>query len=124
MHDADACGTPYGAASFPRSLDTAARVSSRLYAYQILRNSTSLIPRPHVELLRILDKSGQYLARTVVSTPNWMLGQKQALAEIALYFPELADSSAWLANARNYLGHQLLTPARQGELREDGADAS
>ncbi|MEU2718551.1 alginate lyase family protein [Streptomyces sp. NPDC007205] len=107
VHDADRYGTPYGAGSFPRSLDSAARVVSWLQAYEILRSSTSLTPHMHLELLRTLDKSGQYLARAGGPAPNWMQAQKWALASLALYFPELVGSPAWLANARDFLAHQL-----------------
>jgi hypothetical protein len=107
IHDADGYGTPYGAGSFPRSLDTANRIVNWIYAYEILRTSASLTPEANVELLRTIDKSGQYLTYAVNPTPNWMQAQKQALAEIALHFPELTESQAWLDNAGDFLAHQL-----------------
>ncbi|MFF4761016.1 heparinase II/III family protein [Streptomyces sp. NPDC001292] len=107
IQDADGYGTNYGAGSFPRSLDTANRIVNWVYSYEILRTSPSLGPAASTAILRTFDKSGQYLAVATHPTPNWMQAQKQALAAIAIHFPEFADSSAWLDNAGTFLSNQL-----------------
>lgn len=105
--DADGYGTPYGAGSFPRSLDSAARAINWVYALERVRTSAALDPDRLTAILRTLDKSGQYLATATHPTPNWMQTQKQALAAIAIHFPEFVDSTAWRQNAADYLSGML-----------------
>jgi hypothetical protein len=107
IRDADGYNTAYGAGAFPRSLDTANRVLNIVYAYEILRTSPSLTAAASTAILRTLEKSGQYLAVATHPTPNWMQAQKQALAEIAIHFPEFTSSADWLKNAGDFLTNQL-----------------
>ncbi|MFJ3987943.1 heparinase II/III family protein [Streptomyces sp. NPDC090032] len=107
VHDADGYDSTYGAGAFPRSLDTANRILNLVYAYEILRTSPSLTVAASTAILRTLEKSGQYLAVATSPTPNWMQAQKQALAEIAIHFPEFAASPGWLTDAGDFLTNQL-----------------
>jgi|GEM_PF-5554380 len=105
--DADGYGTPYGAGSFPRSLDSGIRVTNWIYALERIRRSPVLDADRVTAVLRTLDKSGQYLAEATHPTPNWMQTQKRALAAIAIHFPEFVDSDAWRVNAGDFLAGQL-----------------
>ncbi|MEU2432390.1 heparinase II/III family protein [Streptomyces sp. NPDC007861] len=107
IRDADGYNTTYGAGAFPRSLDTANRIINWIYAHEILRSSPSLSATASTSILRTLDKAGRYLAVATHSVPNWMQAHKQALAAIAIHFPEFTAGPDWITNAGDFLTHQL-----------------
>ncbi|MGW4780914.1 heparinase II/III family protein [Streptomyces filamentosus] len=100
-------GSPAGAASFPRNLDSAWRYQNWCYAYETLRTSPSLTPDANTSLLKAMHAAGVFFSVTTSNTPNWMVSIKSSLIYIGAYFPEFAAATQWRDGAVAYLGKQL-----------------
>ncbi|TCC36239.1 alginate lyase family protein [Kribbella speibonae] len=107
ISDADGYNSPYGAGSYPRSLDTARRLENWAAAYEVLRTSPSLDADENFRILKTMYRSGLFLRENVNASPNWMQTQKLALLRAAVYLPEFTAARSARDNATDYLAQQL-----------------
>ncbi|MGW7680936.1 heparinase II/III family protein [Kribbella sp. NPDC054772] len=105
--DADATTSPAGAGSYPRNLDAGIRSQHWVYAYEVLRTSPSLDAATNTAVLKTLVRGQEFLRTSTSDTPNHVFSFMAALIYVAGYFPELAGSAGWIADAQRVLGEQL-----------------
>lgn len=112
------CATGTGESPW-RTLEQGIRMAgpwpSMFYA---LQDSDALNTTARVLLLFGVSEHGVTLARDgTAGAPNWRMQQYTGLANLALAFPELANSSSWLATALAGITHEM-----DDEVYADGVE--
>ncbi|MBP1963203.1 alginate lyase family protein [Paenibacillus aceris] len=108
IHDAEQYVTPgaisMGAGTFPKCFQASLRAANWVDAYHLLKGSSSVNAADHTMILKAVWKIAAALSTEEGYDPrnNHGIYETKGLYSIAVYFPELADSSGWieLANIR------------------------
>lgn len=92
---------PYGTSGLNRSLDVMLRADAWIVAINYLKASPSMTAPAFTTLLKYAWTLGQFGKQTSSfhGTTNWGVSETKGLYELAVYFPEFADSSSWLSTA-------------------------
>lgn len=108
-------------ALYTRSLDTGIRADIMVRAYHALRNSASMNAGANTAMLKFFWEMAVVLSdpANYNDDSNWGQYESRGFYKIALYFPEFAASSGWLATSKARLSFLMVNCTREdGSYKE------